>query len=103
MFGRVLATALAVFAPHHGCERYVAQATWSAQTLSVVPTACGRRRSWLEPRAAFAELPVEPARRSLYLQFRCHAIFAGPKPDWDLEAYRPAVSWGELIASACNP
>jgi hypothetical protein len=68
-----------------------------------VPTPCGRRRSWLEPRAAFRELPVETARRSLYLQFRCHAIFAGAKRDWDLEAYRPVVSWRDLIATACNP
>jgi hypothetical protein len=101
MFARILATALAVFAPHHGCERYVERATWAGETLTVVPTRCGRRRSWLEPRPAFAELPAQG--RSLYLQFRCHALFAGAKPDWDLEAYRPAVPWSRLIATACNP
>ena len=101
MFARFFATALAVFAPHQGCERYVARAAWSGQTLSVVPTRCGRRRSWLDPRAAFRELPAEG--RSLYLQFRCHALFAAAKSDWDLEAYRPAVSWRELITTACNP
>jgi hypothetical protein len=101
MFARILATALAVFVPHHGCERYVARATWAQNTLTVVPTRCGRRRSWLEPRAAFAELPAEG--RSLYLQFRCHALFAAAKPAWDLEASRPVVSWSRLIATACNP
>jgi hypothetical protein len=101
MFARVLAVAAAVFAPHHGCERYVAHASWAGQTLTVVPTRCGRRRSWLEPRAAFAELPAHG--RSLYLQFRCHALFAAAKPAWDLEAYRPVVSWRELIAAGCNP
>ena len=41
--------------------------------------------------------------RSLYLQFRCHALFAAAKPAWDLEAYRPAVPWARLIATGCNP
>ena len=104
MFIRVFATALAFFAPHHqGCAKYVAGATFANATWSVVPTRCGRRRAWLEPRRAFAEVPATEDRETLYLQFRCHAIFAAYKPDWDLEAFRPVVSFSRLIATGCNP
>ncbi len=103
LFGRFLATALAVFAPHQGCERYLAHVGYADGTWTVRPTACGRRRSWLEPRQAFAEVPATAARRTLYPQFRCHALFAAAKTSWDLEESRPVVSWRDLILTACNP
>lgn len=36
-------------------------------------------------------------------QFWCHADFAKTKAQWNLEPWRPVVSWATMLANACNP
>lgn len=33
----------------------------------------------------------------------CHADFARNKPQWNLEPWRPVVSWSKMISKRCNP
>lgn len=40
---------------------------------------------------------------SLRNQLRCHAMFAPHKPVWNLEAWRPDVSYTSTVLHACNP
>jgi hypothetical protein len=94
------------------CARPIDHATWSDEPrgarIVVVPSGCGRRSSWLAPEAAFraalaAGGRVPDNRRSLFLQFRCHTLFASAKRSWNLETWRPAVSSRRMIAALCNP
>jgi uncharacterized protein DUF2599 len=91
-----------------GCEPLVVAASWSAGTLTVEPSRCGRRIAVTAPqRVLDAALATagDPAGgdRTLVDQLRCHAYFASFKHNWNLEAARPVVSWPKLIATACNP
>ena len=36
-------------------------------------------------------------------QYDCHAAFAPTKEFWNLEPWRPVVSWASMIISQCNP
>lgn len=44
-----------------------------------------------------------PASESIINQLVCHVIFAPFKTTWNLEDYRPNVTWPALISSRCNP
>ncbi|QGU07895.1 hypothetical protein COCCU_09860 [Corynebacterium occultum] len=44
-----------------------------------------------------------PATPSLVGQLTCHVIFAPGKPIWNLEDWRPEVTFPGMVASACNP
>jgi len=106
LFATVAALALAHPAP--ACRPFVDSATWNAGRLSVAPSACGRRVAERRPRRAFraaiaAGAQGAPNRRSLYRQFRCHVVFAPAKPRWNLETWRPYVSWPQMIVTGCNP
>lgn len=94
------------------CRSPVARAVWLDTTqgarLRVNPSACGRRTAWLAPRSAFRAalaLGGRPVarRRTLYAQFRCHAVFAPAKTSWNLETWRPVVTPGRMVAALCNP
>lgn len=90
------------------CAPLVAGARWADASLSVRPSRCGRRAAIEAPGRVFAQAlavagPGPVARRSQIDQLRCHAYFAPFKPRWNLEAWRPAVAWPALIATACNP
>ena len=41
--------------------------------------------------------------KSMYNQYNCHATFAKTKNDWNLEPWRPVVSWSDMIWHTCNP
>ena len=41
--------------------------------------------------------------RSMKDQYWCHADFARNKPQWNLEPWRPVVSWSKMISKRCNP
>ncbi len=94
------------------CRVPIARAVWTQEPqgarIKVFPTSCGRRTAWLAPRAVFrAALAAggRPARhrRTLYAQFRCHAVFAPLKPSWNLETWRPVVTPKRMVAALCNP
>ncbi|AGF71982.1 DUF2599 domain-containing protein [Corynebacterium halotolerans] len=40
---------------------------------------------------------------SLVQQLNCHMAFAGNKPVWNIESWRPEVSVFSLILHGCNP
>lgn len=40
---------------------------------------------------------------SMENQYWCHADFAKTKNQWNLEPWRPVVSWSEMIKDRCNP
>lgn len=44
-----------------------------------------------------------PATRSIVNQFICHVIFAPIKSTWNLESWRPVVSFSSMINTRCNP
>ena len=103
-------TALAMISVAHApdCRPLVDSATWSAGRLSVAPSSCGRHVAEKHPRRVFRAAIAAggrgaPHRRSLYRQFRCHVIFAPDKPRWNLEDWRPFVSWPQMILTGCNP
>ena len=88
------------------CDPLVRAARWDAGTLVVRPSRCGRTIAVTEPgRVLDAAVAIAGggATKTLRDQLRCHAVFAGFKRDWNLESYRPVVSWPDLIATACNP
>ncbi len=105
------------------CPQKVSRAVWAhgwaGWTLKVYPSVCGRLTAAVDPRAVFdqaidtAAAPAgEPARwdpdaGSMYEQFRCHAwgaqIVDPTKPSWNLDTWRPLVSWSTEIRYACNP
>ena len=90
------------------CDPLVSAATWDGATLAVAPSRCGRRAAIGDPaRVLGAAVAVAgggaPADRTVLGQLRCHAYFAPFKARWNLEAWRPAVAWPVLIATACNP
>lgn len=41
--------------------------------------------------------------QSMNDQYWCHANFAKNKPQWNLEPWRPVVSWSTMILNRCNP
>ena len=99
---------IAALAAPPPCQPVVTSATWNAGRLYVAPSRCGRRVAADHPRRVFrAAIAVggqgAPNRRSLYRQFRCHVIFAPAKRTWNLETWRPYVSWPEMILTGCNP
>jgi hypothetical protein len=88
-------------------------------TLHVEMTACGRATAALHPKPIFDEavsdatrLPNgqhkgwDPSPGSLFEQFECHA-FSGVAPlvkgTWNLDAWRPQVSWAQEVREKCNP
>lgn len=94
------------------CRAPVAKATWTDEPqgarIKVFPTSCGRRTTWLAPRAVFRVALAAGGRRarhrrSLYDQFRCHAVFAPVKRSWNLETWRPVVTPKRMVAALCNP
>lgn len=44
-----------------------------------------------------------PATPSLVGQWVCHSVFAPDKETWNLEDWRPAVGFPEMVSSRCNP
>ncbi len=94
------------------CRAPIARAVWSDEPqgarIKVFPTPCGRRTAWLAPasvfRVALAKGGRRPVhRRSLYDQFRCHAVFAPVKRSWNLETWRPVVTPKRMVKALCNP
>lgn len=75
-------------------------------TWHVTPTDEGRSmgssgRSY-DPRPEMATHGV-PATQTLVRQLVCHIVFAGGKPTWNLEDWRPVVSDQQMINTQCNP
>jgi len=50
-----------------------------------------------------ADADAEGVRDSMRKQFRCHALGAPHKATWNLEPWRPNVSFAEFVAARCNP
>ena len=44
-----------------------------------------------------------PTTQTLVNQLVCHIVFAGSKPVWNLEDWRPVVSEPQMIRTQCNP
>jgi hypothetical protein len=110
MLARFLTVATMVFASPqaHACAQPVTSALWRDGVLAVVASRCGRRLAVRHPRRVFAAAVTAagqgaPNRESLLNQFRCHALFAPFKPEWDLEVARPAVSFLDTVRAGCNP
>ena len=103
-------TALTVFlAPMAGAD--VIESTDSTvgdrgTTWHVTPTPEGRGmgssgRSY-DPRPEMTTHGV-PTTQTLVNQLVCHIVFAGSKPVWNLEDWRPVVSDQQMIRTQCNP
>ena len=112
------------------CERYIESATWVQRddpylkgkpwTLSITPTACGKKMTKEQQHAAYAELFSKygndprwsPDNGSMYRQFVCHQewsgevdgkkVYARDKPAWNLEPARPFAEWSEVFKQGCN-
>lgn len=73
---------------------------------NVTPTAEGRSMGSAalshDPAPEMTEKGIV-ATPSVVDQFRCHAVFAASKAIWNLEDFRPHVSWPAYISSQCNP
>lgn len=46
---------------------------------------------------------TETQVESMEDQYWCHANFAKNKDNWNLEPWRPVVSWSTMVLNACNP
>jgi hypothetical protein len=89
------------------------QRTSQGLRLRVQPSSYGRRHAVDAAATALAEAIAAAGPESLSLaasqrqaltrQLRCHAEFAATKPRWDLEAWRPDVSYAHTILALCNP
>lgn len=104
------------------CPSFIASASWISRydprtqknewSLSVIPTACGRKTGSHETDAAYAELVrkygndaywIDNDRGGMRRQFVCHVVIAREKSEWNLEPFRPDVSHETSIANRCNP
>jgi hypothetical protein len=102
---------------HHKLPSYIKGAYWThppeGYRIVVDPTLFGRNHASDNPPRALAEAlaDAKPApfhmtpkiRDSLTKQMRCHAEFAQTKDRWDLEQWRPDISYDGFIAAFCNP
>lgn len=102
-----------------GSPPYIDHVTWAKwgdlSSLRVYPTATARKASGhagteATAAAAWAEvltLSPDAAIPGMQEQFLCHwnfAEFAEPgKVSWNLEPWRPEVSYEEMVAAGCNP
>ena len=88
---------------------------WTANSkgraLHVYPTEAGRTANGAPARATAWQEVVRASPQadtpSLHDQFNCHWDFARiidpRKTSWDLEAWRPDVGYGAVVAAQCNP
>ena len=101
-----LALALAPAAGAGVIESVDSTADTRGTTYHVTPTDAGRSmgssgRSH-DPRPEMTEHGV-PTTQTLVRQLVCHIVFAGGKPVWNLEDWRPVVSDQQMINTTCNP
>jgi hypothetical protein len=96
---------------------YISAAHWThpieGYRLHVTPSIYGRNHALDNPGRALTEAvgaagkpPLRLTARvrdSLTKQLRCHAEFAATKPEWDLETWRPDVSYQAFVYALCNP
>lgn len=94
---------------------YIFNATWitfeAGLRLQVKPTDYGRNNARFNVDTAWNQVLAKAGRRpltsaqysSLYKQFRCHTEIARYKPYWNLESWRPNVSYAAVKAAFCNP
>ncbi|ORB31346.1 DUF2599 domain-containing protein [Mycolicibacterium parafortuitum] len=110
---------VAAAAPADTPPPYIDHVTWAKwgdlSSLRVYPTPAARRASGhagTQPlaQAAWNEvltLSPDAAIPGMWEQFLCHwnlAEFAQPgKTSWNLEPWRPEVSYEEMVAKRCNP
>ena len=110
---------VAAAAPADTPPPYIDHVTWAKwgdlSSLRVYPTPAARRASGhagTQPlaQAAWNEvltLSPDAAIPGMWEQFLCHwnlAEFAQPgKASWNLEPWRPEVSYEEMVAKRCNP
>lgn len=110
------ATAQASPEPTSGDSRRYVQAAWwednaEGARLRVVPTPTGRAAAVVAPHVAFrAALDVAGWRDldaetfwGLDNQYHCHADLFNDKASWNVETYRPAVTYTENLAAYCQP
>jgi Protein of unknown function (DUF2599) len=91
---------------------------FTGYTLHVEMTACGRATAWANPKAVFNDAVASASGRpqgkgstwdpnpgSMFEQFECHArgLPAVVKGTWNLDSWRPQVSWVTEIRERCNP
>lgn len=90
---------------------YIESATWAEvdgrARLVVVPTEAGR--VWVSHEHALVvwrdvvALAPGADTAGMQEQFECHAQFAPRKPEFNVEPWRPAVPYRDVVAAACNP
>lgn len=98
------------------CGDYVASFKWikrdGVESLSVVPTDCGRLTAFVNKQASFDELYhkvranwADNVYWSMHNQWTCHADWAPPylKNEWNLEQVRPNVGYWNTVFKGCNP
>ena len=76
------------------------------ESLAVTPSAWGRVSGQTGYGLGWADvLRMEPAADTAVLekQFRCHQLGAPDKATWNLEPWRPDVSYLAYVAARCNP
>jgi hypothetical protein len=102
---------------HHKLASYITSASWThppeGYRLVVSPSLFGRNHALDNPPRALHEAlkaaghtpfrMTKKIRDSLTKQLRCHAEFAPTKTTWDLEQWRPDVSYDDFIGAFCNP
>jgi hypothetical protein len=95
---------------------YVDHTAWvhwaDLSSLRVYPTAAGRQASldYVSPDEAWSEVlraAPDADLPGMRDQFVCHwqyAEFVQPgKTSWNLEPWRPVVSWSQMVDTGCNP
>ena len=112
-------SAAVILAPPAQASPYVSHVEWAKwgdlSSLRVYPTAAARRtggqagtdglaaEAWTEILALAPDAEIPGMRE----QFMCHwnfAEFVEPgKVSWNLEPWRPEVSYDKMIATRCNP
>lgn len=76
-------------------------------TMFVLPTKCGRvvgaLSGWREANREGGRRYRGSRERSLWKQYNCHFDVVPFKRTWNLEPWRPNVSWFRVYRSGCNP
>lgn len=95
------------------CPSYIETGVWfyrdNEWTLSLTPSTCGRQIGEDEIAHMFYEVAQKFSGsrfwendRGLINQLRCHLNNARDKPEWNLEPWRPAVSYAKTADAKCN-
>lgn len=93
------------------CGNKIRRVTFSfygrSHRMNVLPTRCGRwwngYSGWREAKREGGVRYNQYQNQVMWKQYRCHFDFAPYNRVWNLESWRPNVSWARVHWQRCNP